>query len=119
MKRFTHLFLAASVAGAITVGVAPSQVKEEAVMFAGLWQLARPPKAMTRDFYFGERQWLADARSMAAALQFLWDSGRHGGVVHGGVAPGLMAGQPEELLTHENGSSNRPALQLPSAADPT
>jgi|GEM_PF-6317350 len=112
MKRFLHLLSAAAVAAAISVCVAPSLVKDEAITVAGLWTLARPAQCVPSDFYFSEKQWLADARSVVAAVQFLWEIRQSSSSIPAPSSSALAAAEMP-LLTHANIASD------PPPADPT
>jgi len=59
---------------------------------AGVCRLALPPKGVTRGFYFHKNQWLADARTLAASAQFLWEcwSARADAGGDSGPASGLL-----------------------------
>jgi hypothetical protein len=43
-------------------------------MVADLVNLVVPPKGMTRSAYFRQSQWRSDARTLLAAIQYLWES---------------------------------------------
>ena len=117
MKKLLSYSLAAFVAVACVVGAAPSWVLDEARLANGLWELARPPRETTRDFYFRNAQWAADLRTVAASVRFLWEMSQPEHAKKSSVPLGWTRDEAR-LLTHSAGSSNVLATPTP-AGDPT
>ncbi len=82
----------------------PQTLADGRSVLAAVWEAARPPRGVTASFYFHQKQWLADARTLASTLNYLYES-----TPEEPAAPGFLTRGEAQLLTRADHSSNGPA----------